>query len=63
MKKIINYEIITSESWDYVVRMVKDGINQGWQPLGSLTLSSYVNDDEESYTTYGQAMVMYEDEE
>lgn len=61
MNKIIDYEIITSDDWEYVVRNVKLGLLKGWQPLNGIQLSSYVNVDGESFTYYAQAMVLHED--
>ena len=60
--RISNYEIISAPSYDAVVINVKHGINMGWQPLGSISTSSIVTDDD-SYVHYSQAMVMYEEVE
>jgi len=39
MKRICDYEIISFKSLDEVVKYVKQGLDMGWQPHGSLQMN------------------------
>jgi len=65
MKTIVNYEIITNINHFQIVENVKEGIRNGWQPLGSLStcITNCENSNTGDYvevTLYSQAMVLYE---
>jgi len=62
-RKIVDYEIITFCDFNTTVKMVKAGIHDGWQPLGSLQTNHYVNEDGATFGVYSQAMVKYQSEE
>lgn len=64
MKRICDYEIISFKSLDEVVKYVKQGLDMGWQPHGSLQMDHCPDEFGDIEEWFGQAMVKYElDEE
>ena len=57
-KKIIDYQVLSSEIGVWLAKEVKAAIAEGWQPLEGIVMA--LNGDG---TYYAQAMVKYEGEE
>ena len=59
---IIDYETIGADDLSNLDHEVNVAIKDGWQPLGSIAVSSCV-DVQDVYHTYVQAMVRYTSDE
>lgn len=53
MKKVIEYDILTSYNRENLVRRINERISVGWQPVGGIAI--------ESKGAFGQAVVKYEE--
>ena len=58
MQKVIDYELLDFEHADHIVKYVKEGLIQGWQPYGKPRVTK-INDSGD--LRIFQAMVKYED--
>lgn len=56
--KITNYQILTHSQSRYLEREVARCIEEGWQPLGGVSVCLYTTSG--NYTEYYQAIVKYE---
>ena len=58
--KIINYEIIVTDTREQMVESVKNHIEAGWQPLGGVSFMEVEIDEWRSEQWFAQAVVAYE---
>lgn len=52
-RKIVQYDIVSSNNYTDLVRRVNDAICRGWVPFGGVSYNS-------NYNNYCQAIVKYE---
>lgn len=54
MQKIIDYVIITRDTPEEIEDAVREGIGEGWQPLGGVAVA-----EPHTFAAYSQTMVKY----
>jgi len=59
-KKVIDYNVVTACYHDDFVSLVRERMNEGWQPLGSVSVATCIGNYSGVQTTFAQAMVKYE---
>ena len=62
-KKILKYKVVTASYSDSLAENVNNCIDAGWQPFGSISVSSTYQQKHPAgiKSIYAQAMVKYED--
>lgn len=61
MKEIFDYQVVKAETSSGITNMVSNLLPEGWQPVGSVLITTETDDEKRTLFYFYQTMVKYED--